>query len=68
MIVRRSIHHQWIERLWRDVFQGALKFYYVLFYDLESMGIFDPNSDILSSAFITYQVEVWRYFNEINRH
>ena len=44
----KSIHNQlqWIERLWRDVFQGALKFYYGLFYHLESMGALDPNSDI----------------------
>ena len=39
MIVGRSIHNQRIKRLWRDVFQGALKFYYGLFYHLESMGI-----------------------------
>lgn len=46
MIVGRSIHNQRIERLWRDVFQGALKFYYGLFYHLESTGILDPNSDV----------------------
>ena len=46
MIVGRSIHNQRIECLWRDVFQGTLKFYYGLFYHLESIGILDPNSDM----------------------
>jgi len=54
MIVGRSIHNQRIEHLWRDVFQGALKFYYGSFYQLESMGILDPNSDILSR--VSYRI------------
>jgi len=58
-----SIHNQRIEHLWRDVFQGALKLYYGLFYHLESMGILDPNSDILSFAFITHTYPV-----SINMH
>ena len=62
MIVGRSIHNQRIERLWRDVFQGVLKFYYGLFYHLEDMGILDPNSDI--HLFCLH----YAYLAQINRH
>ena len=62
MIVGRSIHNQRIECLWRDVFQGALKFYYGLFYHLESIGILDPNSDI--HLFCLHYV----YLPRINQH
>ena len=62
MIVGRSIHNQRIERLWRDVFQGVLKFYYGLFYHLEDMGILDPNSDI--HLFCLH----YAYLARINRH
>ena len=62
MIVGRSIHNQRIERLWRDVFQGVLKFYYGLFYHLEDMGILDPNNDI--HLFRLH----YAYLARINRH
>jgi len=54
MIVGRSIHNQRIERLWRAVFQGALKFYYGLFYHLESMvyWILTVTSSLLPSLHI----------------
>ena len=38
----KSVHHQRIERLWRDVFQGVLKPFYILFYLMEDYGILDP--------------------------
>ena len=39
---RSSVHNQYIERLWRDVFQTVLQVYYRLFYHMEHLGILDP--------------------------
>lgn len=41
MITGRSTHNQRIERLWRDVFEGVLSYFYNLFYFMEDQGILD---------------------------
>ena len=42
-----SVHNQWIERLWRDVFVlGCLYIYYSLFCYLEEAGYLDLGNDI----------------------
>ena len=41
MITGRSTHNQRIERLWRDVFEGVLCYFYNLFYYMEDNGILD---------------------------
>ena len=38
IITGQSTHNQRIERLWRDVFQGVLSYYYNLFYILEDQN------------------------------
>ena len=40
------VHNQRIERLWRDLFQGCISFYYFLFYSLEEVGLLDPASKV----------------------
>ena len=37
-ITGKSVHNQRIEWLWRDVFQGVLKPFYILFYSMEDYG------------------------------
>ncbi|KAH3804281.1 hypothetical protein DPMN_132565 [Dreissena polymorpha] len=36
----------WIERLWREVWNGATSLYYSLFYNMEDEGILDVSNDI----------------------
>ena len=45
-ICGRSVHNQSMERLWRDLFQGCISFYYFLFYSLEEIGLLDPASEV----------------------
>ena len=49
-IVGKSAHNQTIERLWRDVFEGALGLFYRLFYFMEDEGFLDPLNEIHLAA------------------
>lgn len=41
MLTGKSTHNQRIERLWRDVYDGVLVYFYNLFYHMEDLGILD---------------------------
>jgi len=43
-IMGRSVHNQRIERMWKDVFEGCISFFYLLFYSLEDAELLDPNN------------------------
>ena len=45
-IAGRSIHNQRVERLWRDVFEGVLKSFYILFYSMEDHGILNVDDEV----------------------
>lgn len=46
----KSAHNQIIERLWRNVFDGVLKFYNKLLYFYEDIGILDVLNDVQIQA------------------
>ena len=46
MITGPSTHNQRNERLWRDVFDGVIGFYYQLFSFMEENAILDPFNKI----------------------
>ncbi|CAC5376864.1 unnamed protein product [Mytilus coruscus] len=61
MITAPSTHNQRIERLWRDVYEGVLWYFYNLFYHMEGQGIFDPLNELHLVALH------YIYMDEINR-
>ena len=61
MITGSSTHNQRIERLWRDVFEGVLCYFYHLFYHMEDEGILDPLN------FIHIVALHYIFMDEINR-
>jgi hypothetical protein len=59
IIAGPSTHNQRIERLWRDVFQGVLSYYYQLFYFLEDQLVLDPlNDKHIAALHHTYMDEI----------
>ena len=44
-IAGSSIHNQRIERLWRDIYRCGCSTYHELFYEMEAVGILDPDYD-----------------------
>ena len=45
MLTGKSTHNLRIERLWRDLFSGCVKFFYYFFYWLEDAGILNPDDE-----------------------
>ena len=62
MIVGRSVHNQRIERLWRDVYTGVLRFYRDLFFYLEDTTLLDSDDDLCLYALH------YIYIPRINQH
>ena len=59
IISEQSTHNQRIERLWRDVFQGVLCYYYNLFYFLEDQSLLGPlNDQHIAALHNTYMQEI----------
>lgn len=45
-IVGRSVHKQRIERLWRDLFNGCINFFYHFLYFMEDINILNPDNPL----------------------
>ena len=68
MITGPSTHNQRIERLWRDVSDGVIGFYYELFSFMEENGTLDPFNEVDIGALdftfiplINEKLDAWRH-------
>ena len=72
-IAGRSVHNQRIERLWKDLFERQLLYFYNLFWDLEQQGFLDVESDgdltILQAVFLPIlDAQLQRFRETWNSH
>ncbi|XP_065124067.1 uncharacterized protein [Paramisgurnus dabryanus] len=61
-ITGRSVHNQRIERLWRDVYEHVLSMFYHIFYNMETEGILNPDSE--TDIFALH----WSFAPHLQRH
>ena len=67
-ITGRSVHNQRIERLWRDVFQQVVHYFYKLFYSFEDEQILNPEDNTHKMALqVVYKPEIQRRLNLFRR-
>lgn len=67
-ITDQSVHNQRIERLWRDVFQQVVHYFYTLFYSFEDEQILNPEDDIQKMApQIVYKPEIQKRLDLFRR-
>lgn len=64
----RSVHNQRIERLWRDVFQQVVHYFYRLFYSFEDEQILNPEDNTQKMALqVVYKPEIQRRLDLFRR-
>lgn len=67
-ITGRSVHNQRIERLWRDVFQQVVHYFYRLFYSFEDEQILNPEDNTQKMALkVVYKPEIQRRLDLFRR-
>ena len=63
-IMGRSVHNQRIERFWRNLFEGCVSFFYLLFYSLEEASLLNPNDAVdLCALHFVFLPMIQRYLD-----